>query len=135
VTGQAAGPDDARLAAVPVTLAVEILLKRLVHRQWEGGPGSCSRLARRDRDRGGPGRRGGCPGRARRPAVRLAVVCLTGGYALAIAVARLVETVHPLTDVLGGTATALVVTLGEALALTAVSGSERSHRASAARGR
>jgi membrane-associated phospholipid phosphatase len=67
--------------------------------------------------------------------VRLAVVCLTGGYALAIAVARLVETVHPLTDVLGGTATALVVTLGGALALTAVSGSERSHRASAARGR
>jgi hypothetical protein len=26
------------LAAVLVTLAVEILLKRLVHRQWEGGP-------------------------------------------------------------------------------------------------
>jgi membrane-associated phospholipid phosphatase len=67
--------------------------------------------------------------------VRLAVVCLTGGYALAIAVARLVETVHPLTDVLGGIATGLVVTLGGALALTAVSGSERSHRASAARGR
>ena len=59
-----------------------------------------------------------------RPA-RLAVVCLTGGYALAIAVAHLVETVHPLTDVLGDTATGLVVTLGGALALTAVSGSER----------
>ena len=41
--------------------------------------------------------------------------------------ARLVETVHSLTDVLGGTATGLVVTLGGALALTAVYGSERSH--------
>jgi membrane-associated phospholipid phosphatase len=69
------------------------------------------------------------------PARRLAVACLTGGYALAIAVARLVETVHPLTDVLEGAATGLVVTLGGALALRAVSGSERSHRASAARGR
>lgn len=69
-----------------------------------------------------------------RPA-RLAVVCLTGGYALAIAVVRLVETVHPLTDVLAGTATGLVVTLGGALASRRCPARSGSHRASAARGR
>jgi hypothetical protein len=69
------------------------------------------------------------------PPTRLAVAWLAGGYALAIAVARLVETVHPLTDVLGGGATGLVVTLGGALALTAVSGSEQSRQPSAPGGR
>jgi membrane-associated phospholipid phosphatase len=90
------------LAAVLVTLAVEILLNRLVHRQWEGGPAlgfpsghaamaTAAALTAVVAVRVVP---------VARPA-RLAVVCLTGGYALAIAVARLVETVHPLTDVLG----------------------------------
>ena len=41
-----------------------------------------------------------------------------GGYVAAIAVARLVETVHSLTDLLGGVALGLVVTLGTALAIT-----------------
>ena len=36
-----------------------------------------------------------------------------------VAVARLVETVHSLTDVVGGAGTGLVVTLGAALAITA----------------
>jgi membrane-associated phospholipid phosphatase len=101
------------LAAVPVTLAVEILLQRVVHRQWEGGPAlvfpsghaaiaTAAALTAVVAVRIAP---------VARPA-RLAAVCLTGGYALAIAMARLVETVHPLTDVLGGTATGLVVTLG-----------------------
>jgi membrane-associated phospholipid phosphatase len=109
------------LAAVPVTLAVEILLKRLVHRQWEGQPALLF-----------PSGHAAIATAAALTAVvavrvvrfapRLAVACLTGGYALAIAVARLVETVHPLTDVLGGAATGLAVTLGGALALTAVSG-------------
>jgi membrane-associated phospholipid phosphatase len=123
------------LAAVPVTLAVEILLKPLVHRQWEGDPqflfpsghaaiATAAALTAVVAIQVAPVA----------PPARLAVACLTGGYALAIAAARLVETVHSLTDVLGGTATGLVVTLGGALALTAVSGSERSHRASAARG-
>ena len=66
---------------------------------------------------------------------RLAVASLTVGYVLAIAVARLVETVHPLTDVLGGVATGLVVPLGAALALTAMFGWEPPDRASAAPGR
>jgi membrane-associated phospholipid phosphatase len=39
------------------------------------------------------------------PRARLVVACLTVGYMLVIAVARLVETAHPLTDVLGGIAT------------------------------
>ena len=56
------------------------------------------------------------------PRLRLIVVCFAVSYVLAIAVARLVETVHPLTDVLGGVATGLVVTLGVALALTALFG-------------
>ena len=39
---------------------------------------------------------------------------------LVVAVARLVETVHTLTDVLGGGATGLLVTLGAASAITAL---------------
>jgi membrane-associated phospholipid phosphatase len=111
------------LAAVPLTLAVEILLKRLVHRQWEGDPALlfpsghaaiaiAAALTAVVAVRVVPVA----------PSARLAVACLTGSYALAIAVARLVETVHPLTDVLGGAATGVMVTLGGALALTAVSG-------------
>jgi membrane-associated phospholipid phosphatase len=111
------------LAALPATYAVEVLLKRLVHRQWEGDPALIfpsghaamatavaltAILAVRVTH---VGRR-----------ARMAVACLTIGYALVIAVARLVETVHPLTDVLGGVATGLVVTLGVALALTALFG-------------
>jgi membrane-associated phospholipid phosphatase len=111
------------LAALPATYALEVLLKRLVHRQWEGGPALifpsghaamatavaliavlAARITRGT------------------PRFRLIVVCLAVSYVLAIAVARLVETVHPLTDVLGGVATGLVVTLGGALALTALFG-------------
>jgi hypothetical protein len=87
------------LAAVLVTLAVEILLKRMVHRQWEGGPAlvfpsghaamaTAAALTAVVAVRVVP---------VARPA-RLAVVCLTGGYALAIAVARLVETVGASAD-------------------------------------
>jgi membrane-associated phospholipid phosphatase len=123
------------LAALPTTYAVEVLLKRLVHRQWEGDPAlifpsghaamatavtltamlavRVTHVARR---------------------ARIAVACLTIGYALVIAIARLVETVHSLTDVLGGVATGVVVTLGAALALTAMFGWERSDRASAGPG-
>jgi membrane-associated phospholipid phosphatase len=111
------------LAAVPLTLVVEILLKRLVHRQWEGEPALlfpsghaaiaiAAALTAVVAVRVVPVA----------PPARLAVACLTGSYALAIAMARLVETVHPLTDVLGGAATGVMVTLGGALALTAVSG-------------
>jgi membrane-associated phospholipid phosphatase len=111
------------LAALPATYAVEVLLKRLVHRQWEGGPAlifpsghaamatavALTAVLAARLTRGGP-------------RFRFIVVCLAVGYVLAIAVARLVETVHPLTDVLGGVATGLVVTLGVALALTALFG-------------
>jgi len=111
------------LAALPATYAVEVLLKRLVHRQWEGDPAlifpsghaamatavALTAVLAARVTRGAP-------------RLRLIVVCLAVSYVLAIAVARLVETVHPLTDVLGGVATGLVVTLGVALALTALFG-------------
>jgi hypothetical protein len=41
---------------------------------------------------------------------------------LVVSAARLVETVHSLTDLLGGGATGLLVTLGAALGITAWSG-------------
>lgn len=124
------------LAALPATLAVEVMLKRLVHRQWEGDsallfPSGHAAMATAVAliavlaVRVGP----------IAPRARLAVACLTVAYALAIAMARLVETVHPLTDVLGGVATGLVVTLGAALALTAMFGWEPPDRANAAAGR
>jgi membrane-associated phospholipid phosphatase len=52
------------------------------------------------------------------PRLRRTVVWMAAGYVAAIAVARLVETVHPLTDVLGGAALGLVVTLATTLAIT-----------------
>jgi membrane-associated phospholipid phosphatase len=124
------------LVALPATYAGELLLKQLVHRQWEGDPAllfpsghaamaTAVALTAVLAFRVAPvGHR-----------ARLAVSCVTVGYVLAIAVARLVETVHPLTDVLGGVATGLVVPLGAALALTAMFGWEPPDRASAAQGR
>ena len=121
------------LAALPATFAVEVLLKRLVHRQWEDDPAlifpsghaamaTAVALTAVLAVRIAPVA----------PRIRLVVACVTVGYALAIAVARLVETVHPLTDVLGGVATGLVVTLGAALAFTAMFGRERPDQASSA---
>jgi membrane-associated phospholipid phosphatase len=108
------------LAAAPATLAVEAALKRLVRRRWNGDPAlifpsghlalataavvtavlvvRVAPLARR---------------------IRVAVAMLGGVFVLLIAVARLVETVHSLSDVLGGVATGLSVTLGLALAISA----------------
>jgi undecaprenyl-diphosphatase len=121
------------LAALPATYAVEVLLKRLVHRQWEGDPAlifpsghtamatavALTAVLAVRVTRGASG-------------IRRIVVCLTVGYVVAIAVARLVETVHPLTDLLGGVATGLVITLGVALALTALFGYGRRDRAGSA---
>jgi membrane-associated phospholipid phosphatase len=121
------------LAALPTTYAVEVLLKRLVHRQWEGDPAlifpsghaamatavALTAVLAVRVTRGAP-------------RIRMIVVCLTVGYVVAIAVARLIETVHAVTDVLGGVATGLVVTLGVALALTAMFGYGRPDRAGSA---
>jgi membrane-associated phospholipid phosphatase len=111
------------LVAVPSTLLVKTVLKPLVHRQWPGGPellypsGHLAlataaalvamlvvRVVRTSSRVGG------------------LVPWLAGGYVLVIAVARLVEEVHSLTDLLGGGATGLLVTLGAALGITAWSG-------------
>jgi hypothetical protein len=54
--------------------------------------------------------------------VRGLVPWLAGGYVLVIAVARLVEEVHSLTDLLGGAVTGLLVTLAATLGITAWSG-------------
>jgi membrane-associated phospholipid phosphatase len=118
-----AGRRDAvvlALAAAPATLAAEMLLKGLVHRQWEGDPALLF-----------PSGHLAVATAAAMTAVlvlrvvpvappaRLAAACLGGGFVLVIAVARLVETVHSLTDVVGGVTTGLVVTLGVASAITA----------------
>jgi membrane-associated phospholipid phosphatase len=106
------------LAVLPTTLAVEVLLKRLVHRQWEGDPallfpsGHVAMATAAALIAVLVCRVAGVTRRA-----RMVLAWLAGGYVLAVAVARLVETVHPLSDVLGGGATGLVVTLGGALVI------------------
>jgi undecaprenyl-diphosphatase len=124
-----AGRRDAvllALAAAPATLAVEMLLKELVHRQWNGDP-----------DLLFPSGHSAVATAAAMTAVLVlrvvpvttstleAAACVGGGFVLAIAMARLVETVHALTDVVGGIVTGLVVTLGAALVIT--TWSRRSH--------
>jgi membrane-associated phospholipid phosphatase len=107
------------LVALPATLAAEVLLKHIVHRQWEGDPAllfpsghvamaTAAALIAVLAVRVAPVA----------PGLRPVVAWTAAGYVAAIAVARLVETVHPLTDVLGGAALGLVVTLGTALAIT-----------------
>jgi membrane-associated phospholipid phosphatase len=117
-----AGRRDAvvlALAAAPDTLAAEMLLKELVHHQWHGDP-----------DLLFPSGHSAVATAAAMTAVlvlrvvpvappaRVAAAGLGGGFVLVIAVARLVETVHSLTDVVGGGATGPVVTLGAASAIT-----------------
>ena len=111
------------LVAVPGTLCLKIVLKQLVHRQWPGGPELVY-----------PSGHLALATAAALVAVLVArvvhtsshlrrlVVWLAGGYVLVITVARLVEEVHSLTDLLGGAATGLLVTLGAALGITAWSG-------------
>jgi membrane-associated phospholipid phosphatase len=109
------------LTAVPGALGVEIVLKQLVHRQRPGGPdlvypsghlavasAACLTLVLVLRVTTAPSR------------ARVAVVSLAVGAVLVMAAARLVETVHFLTDALGGAATGIVVTVGAALAITAM---------------
>jgi membrane-associated phospholipid phosphatase len=108
------------LTAAPAALAAELVLKRLVDRQWEGGSPPLF-----------PSGHMAVANAAAvtivlvvrlmpvAPRTRLAVGLVAGGYALLMGVARLVETVHSLTDVLGGVATGLAVTLGVALVITA----------------
>jgi membrane-associated phospholipid phosphatase len=108
------------LMAIPGTLGVEVLLKQLVHRQRPGGPdliypsghlavatAAAVTLVLVLRVTPVP------------PRTRVVVALLAGSYVLVTATARLVETVHFLTDVLGGMATGIVVTLAAALAITA----------------
>jgi membrane-associated phospholipid phosphatase len=117
-----AGRGDAvvlALAAAPATLAAEKLLKELVHRQWNGDPDVIF-----------PSGHSAVATAAAMtavlvlrvvpvaPTIRVAAACLGGGFVLVIALARLVETVHSLTDIVGGATTGLVVTLGAALAIT-----------------
>jgi membrane-associated phospholipid phosphatase len=108
------------LVAVPTTVVVEVLLKRLVHRQWPGGPAlvfpsghlavaTAAALTAVLVVRVAPVA----------PRARVVVAWLAGGFVLVIAAARLVETVHSLSDLVGGGATGLVATLGAALVITA----------------
>ena len=129
-----AGRRDAvvlALTAAPATLAVELLLKRLVHRQWEGDPALLF-----------PSGHVAVATAAAMTAVlvlrvvpatafaRVAAVCLGGAFVLVVALARLVETVHSVTDVVGGASTGLVVTLGAASAISAWFGRAHQHAGS-----
>jgi membrane-associated phospholipid phosphatase len=113
--------DAAVLAfmAIPATLAVEVALKRLVHRRWNGQPAlifpsghvavaTAAAVIAVLVVRVAPVA----------PRTRLAVALLAWAYVLLIALARLVDTVHALTDLLGGVATGLAVTLGLAVAIS-----------------
>ena len=116
-----AGRRDAvvlALAAAPATLAAELLLKQLVHRQWNGDPALIFPS----------GHSAVATAVAMTavlvlrvvpvaPTVRVAAACLGGGFVLVIVLARMVETVHVLTDIVGGVTTGLVVTLGAASAI------------------
>ena len=121
-----AGRRDAVVLALvtsPATLATETLLKDLVHRRWNGEPSLLF-----------PSGHVAVATAAAMTAVlvvrvlrvarsaRVATVSLGAGLVLVVAVARLAETVHALTDVVGGFTTGLVVTLGAASAITAWSG-------------
>jgi membrane-associated phospholipid phosphatase len=111
------------LVAVPSTLCVKTVLKQLVHRQWPGGlellyPSGHLALAT------AAALVAVLVVRVVRTSlpVRRLVPWLAGGYLLLTTIARLVEEVHSLTDLLGGGATGLLVTLGAALGITAWSG-------------
>jgi membrane-associated phospholipid phosphatase len=117
-----AGRRDAvvlALTAAPATLVAEVLLKDLVHRTWNGDPAllfpsghvavaTATAMTAVLVLRVVPAA----------PGARVAAV-LGGGFVLVVAVGRLVETVHSLTDVVGGATTGLVVSLGAAMAITA----------------
>jgi membrane-associated phospholipid phosphatase len=131
-----AGRRDAvllALTAAPATLAAELLLKALVHRQWHGDP-----------DLLFPSGHAAVATAVAMttvlvlrvvpvaPPAVVAAAWLGGGFVLLFAVARLVETVHSLTDIVGGVSTGLVVTLGGALAITAWS--RRAHARASSKG-
>ena len=125
-----AGRRDAvvlALVASPATFAAEALLKDLVHRTWNGDPALLF-----------PSGHVAVATAAAMTAVlvvrvlrvprfaRVATAYVGAGLVLLVAVARLVQTVHSLTDVVGGVTTGLVVTLAAASAMTAWS--VRAHR-------
>jgi membrane-associated phospholipid phosphatase len=109
------------LAVVPAAFAADVLLKQFVRRQWHGGSAfifpaghpavaTAAAVAATLIFRVAPVT----------PRTRLPVALLGGGYVVLVGAARLVETVHSLTDVLGGLATGVAMTLGLALAITRV---------------
>jgi membrane-associated phospholipid phosphatase len=111
------------LTAAPAALAAELLLKRLVQRQGNRKPGLLDLVF--------PSGHVAVVTAAAMtallvlrvvpvaPRARFAAAYVGGGVVLVVAVARLVQTRHLFTDVVGGVATGLVVTLGAASAITA----------------
>jgi membrane-associated phospholipid phosphatase len=118
-----AGRRDAvvlALTAAPAALVTEVLLKELVHRTWNGDPALLFPS----------GHVAVATAAAMTAVLVLRVVpappraCtvaagLGGGFVVVVAAGRLVETVHSLTDVVGGATMGLVVCLGAAMAITA----------------
>jgi membrane-associated phospholipid phosphatase len=108
------------LVAVPGTLAVELLLKQLVHRQRPGGDallfpsGHVAVATAAALTVVLVLRSTGVAARTRTRVALGAGLCVT-----VVAVARLVQTVHYATDVVGGVALGFATTCWAALALTA----------------
>jgi membrane-associated phospholipid phosphatase len=107
--------------AAPAALVVEVLLKRLVHRTWNGDPAlifpsghvavaTATAMSAVLVLRVVPVS----------PPIRHAAVWMGGAFVLVVAAARLVETVHSLTDVVAGGMTGVVVSLGLAMTITAL---------------
>jgi membrane-associated phospholipid phosphatase len=108
------------VTAVPTTLVVNRLLKEVVHRQPPDGPlllfpsGHLAVAAAAVLTAVLVVRVTAAP-----PGARRAVAWLASGFLAALAVARLAETIHYLTDVLAGAATGLAITLAAVLGITA----------------
>jgi membrane-associated phospholipid phosphatase len=110
------------LAAAPAALAIELFLKQLVHRQRPDGSGSLLYPSGHVAVATAAAMTVVLVLRATQapPRTRVRVAWLAAWLVLVIAAARLVQTVHYVTDVVGGAAVGLAVTCWAALAITAV---------------
>jgi membrane-associated phospholipid phosphatase len=109
------------LLATPGALVIEMLLKQVVHRQRPDGGEALLYPSGHVATASAAAVTAVLVLRATRapPRTRVLVAWLAGGLVVVIAAARLVQTVHYVTDVVGGAALGLAVTCWAALVVTA----------------
>jgi membrane-associated phospholipid phosphatase len=109
------------LVAAPASLIVEVLLKQLVHRQRPDGGASLLYPSGHVAVATAAALTAVLVVRVAlvSPRTRAIVAWLAGGFVVAAGAARLVQTIHYVTDVLGGAATGVFVTAGLAWVITA----------------